>query len=387
MRRRGFAVRLAAVLMVIIWCCFPVMVTYAETTKDKLNQAEQDKKDSEKQLEDAQGDLAELEGQKTELQGKLSDLNSDLETAAANLEDLEAQVIAKNDDIEVAKADLEEAQRIADEQHASMLVRIRFMYEESDSTYLELLFSSKSFSDFLNKSEYIEKIEEYDRGKLEEYKEVCRQVEERKETLETELAQLEELKIAAGEEKDRVADLVASTESTIRSYSSQIEETEEAMLAIEAKIAEQNSSIEALKKQLEEEERLARLSAASAWRDISQVTFSENDRYLLANIIYCEAGNQCIEGQIAVGAVVINRMLSPAFPNTIEGVIYQKNQFSPVASGRFALALANNKATKRCYEAADRAMAGETTVENCLFFRTPIEGKAYRFQIQGHIFY
>ena len=122
------------------------------------------------------------------------------------------------------------------------------------------------------------------------------------------------------------------------------------------------------------------------WRDISEIQFEESDRYLLANLIYCEAGAEPYAGQLAVGAVVVNRVLSSVFPDTVVGVIYQKNQFSPVASGRLALALAENKATAACYKAADEAMAGQTNVGSCVFFRTPIPGLT-GIKIGGHIFY
>ena len=158
------------------------------------------------------------------------------------------------------------------------------------------------------------------------------------------------------------------------------------MLAYEQQLAEQNSSLQELQKQLEEERRLSALAARSAWRDISEISFADGDRYLLANLIYCEAGNQPYEGQVAVGAVVMNRVMSSVFPDTVVGVIYQNKQFSPVASGRLALALAEDHATAACYRAADEAMAGATTVGNCLFFRTPIEGLT-GIQIGGHIFY
>lgn len=116
------------------------------------------------------------------------------------------------------------------------------------------------------------------------------------------------------------------------------------------------------------------------------MTFAENDRYLLANLIYCEAGGEPYAGQVAVGSVVINRVLSSKFPDTVAGVIYQNRQFSPVASGRLALALGENRATEKCYKAADEAMSGVTNVGNCVFFRTPIEGLT-GISIGGHIFY
>ena len=152
------------------------------------------------------------------------------------------------------------------------------------------------------------------------------------------------------------------------------------------KAAEEEADIAALKKKLEEEIRMSKLAAQSKWRDISEVNFEEGDRYLLANLIYCEAGNQPYEGQVAVGAVVINRVLSSVYPDTVVGVIYQNKQFSPVGSGRLALALAEDRATDACYSAADAAMSGQTNVGTCVYFRTPIEGLS-GIQIGGHIFY
>jgi spore germination cell wall hydrolase CwlJ-like protein len=128
------------------------------------------------------------------------------------------------------------------------------------------------------------------------------------------------------------------------------------------------------------------LARQSKWRNISEVTFEEGDRYLLANLIYCEAGGEPYEGQVAVGAVVINRLLSSRYPDTVTGVIYQRKQFSPVQLGMLANALAVNKATASCYRAADEAMAGVSNVGNCLYFRTPIPGLT-GIAIGGHIFY
>jgi spore germination cell wall hydrolase CwlJ-like protein len=116
------------------------------------------------------------------------------------------------------------------------------------------------------------------------------------------------------------------------------------------------------------------------------VTFDEGDRRLLANLIYCEAGSEPYEGKVAVGAVVINRLLSSIYPNTVVGVIYQNKQFSPVNDGHLALALTYEKATADCYKAADEAMSGVTNVGQCVYFRTPIAGLE-GIRIGGHIFY
>ena len=211
-------------------------------------------------------------------------------------------------------------------------------------------------------------------------------IEETEARLIGEKEELDELRIEVEAEQSRFAGLVGQTSGKLSNYQHLMSEAEQEMLAYEQKLAEQNNNIAELQKQLEEERRLSLLAAQSAWRDISEISFAEGDRYLLANLIYCEAGNQPFEGQVAVGAVVMNRVMSSVFPDTVVGVIYQNKQFSPVASGRLALALAENYATPACYQAADQAMKGATTVGNCLFFRTPIEGLSGK-QIGGHIFY
>lgn len=373
--------------VVIFMSTMPMMSALAKSTQERLEEAQQQQQETQEQLDDTRDNLSSLEGQRNDLQEELSSLNDQLNEVRGNLEDLEADITAKEAEIEQTQTDLEAARQTELEQYESMKERIRFMYENGETTYLELLFTAKSFGDFLNKSEYIEQLEQYDRQKLLEYQETCQFIEEEEARLELELAELQELRLQAQEEQAKVGDLVALTAGNIAAYSDQISVTEAQMLEYEAQLAQGETNIAALKAQLEEEKRLAALAAASAKRDISQITFDENDRYLLANLIYCEAGGEPYAGQLAVGAVVMNRMLSSVFPDTMVGVIYANRQFSPVASGRLALALAENRATASCYQAADEAMSGVTNVDDCVFFRTPIDGITPRYVIGGHIFY
>ena len=187
-------------------------------------------------------------------------------------------------------------------------------------------------------------------------------------------------------EKGSVSTLVNQTIVNLAGKSDQMAIVEQEAFAYEQQIREQKENIARLQEKLEEEIALSRRAAQSTWRDISEVQFAEGDRYLLANLIFCEAGGEDYAGQVGVGAVVMNRVLSSVFPDSVVGVIYQSGQFSPVASGRLAAALAENKATESCYRAADAAMNGETNVGNCVFFRTPIPGLT-GISIGGHIFY
>lgn len=90
----------------------------------------------------------------------------------------------------------------------------------------------------------------------------------------------------------------------------------------------------------------------------------------MAAIIFCEAGNQPYSGKVAVGAVIMNRVESGRFPNTIQGVIYQRGQFTPAMTGKLARVLASGNIPSSCYEAARAALNGESPVGNALFFNT-----------------
>lgn len=112
-------------------------------------------------------------------------------------------------------------------------------------------------------------------------------------------------------------------------------------------------------------------------------TGSSDDTALLAALIYCEAGNQSYEGMVAVGAVVMNRVYSSSFPNSISEVIYQGGQFTPASSGSLSSALANG-VPSACYDAAVAAIGGENPVGGALYFNT---GSGKGMKIGDHQFY
>ena len=375
-----------ALTLAIALVSVPAGIVYATSTQEKLNQAQEDKKQTQSQLNETKENLEGLKEEKSNLEGKLADLNNKLTTVSNNLNDLEDQIANKQTEIEDTEEELAKAKETEENQYKSMKARIRFMYERSDYALLETLLGSGSLAEALNKADYVEQVAAYDRQKLEEYEATRIKIQEEEAKLKKEKEELDELHAQVKAEKKKYNSYVNQTASDIKMTSSQISDAEAQALAYEAQIKEQEANIEYLKKKLAEEQALSKLAAQSSWRDISEVTFEENDRYLLANLIYCEAGGEPYAGQLAVGAVVINRVLSSVYPNTLTGVIYQSYQFSPVGSGRLALALAQNKATKACYKAADEAMAGQTNVGNCVYFRTPIPGLT-GIQIGGHIFY
>ena len=357
----------------------------AETTSEKIKKAEQLKKVTEEQKKAVEDKKEDLEDTKQQLQDYLNKLNDELEAISDNLAEIEERISQKELEIIQTKLDIEAAKLEESRQYELMKRRLRVIYEKGDVSLFQAFVQTSNYSDFLNKAEYVSKLEEYDRKMFDVLVQQRKTVEEKEEILETEVEQLNELMDDAKAEKNKVSTLVNSTSGTIAATNGAISAAELEQRAYESEIKEQEANLAALKKQLEEEKALSERANRMAWSNASDLGFEGSDRELLACLIYCEAGNQPYIGQVAVGSVVVNRMRSAAFPNTMVGVIYQKRQFSPVASGRLATRLSLG-ATESCYRAADEAMAGVQPVGNCLFFRTVIP-QIKGTVIGGHVFY
>lgn len=363
-----------------------LVVSATSSTQQKINEVEENLQDLKGQRDEQVEELGKLQGEQKGLKRELNSLNEQLNQVVENLESLEQQIRDKEQEIVDTQAALEEAIATEEWQYECMVERARALYEMQEESYLNALLKENSIAGILNTADYIEKVAAYEKKKMDEYKNTRIYIEEQEARLWNEKNELDILKMQTETEKERVSGLIRGTANAIADYGDQIADAEQKARDVEEQIKKEEENLEYLKKKLEEEIALSKAAANAAWRDISEVSFSENDRYLLANLIYCEAGAEPYEGKLAVGSVVINRVLSAKFPDSMLGVIYQKKQFSPVASGRMELALATNKANEDCYRAADEAMSGVTNVGNCVFFRTPIPGLT-GISIGGHIFY
>lgn len=378
--------KIALWMAVVLFACSVPSFSYAVTTQDRLNEALKDKDEIKDRLDSKNDHIDDLKDTEAGLQSDLKDLNAQMTAVSSKLEELEGQIADKEEAIRITGEKIEEAKKTEAWQYDCMVKRIQYMYESGETDYLELLFSAQSFSDFLNYSDYFSAIADYDENMMAEYEATRQRIEEEEAKLLQEKADLDDLYLAAETEKNKVSSLISQTNSNIKKYGDKIATAEEEARAYEAELKKKEEDIETLKKIIEQEKALSAAAAKATWRDISEVTFADGDKKLLANIIYCEAGSEPYAGKLAVGAVVINRVLSSKYPDTVVGVIYQKSQFSPVASGRYELALAVDKANADCYKAAEEAMSGVTNVGSCLYFRTPIDGLT-GIAIGGHIFY
>ena len=116
-----------------------------------------------------------------------------------------------------------------------------------------------------------------------------------------------------------------------------------------------------------------------------EYTTDADTKMLLAALIQCEAGGEGYEGQLAVGAVVMNRVRSGAYPDSIHGVIYASGQFTPAMTGKLNSVYESGNISSSCIQAAEDAIAGVSNVGDLTHFRR--NNGREGLVIGNHVFY
>lgn len=416
MENKGELKYISTIVFSLLIIGFVICYTMVSKADPDMDDLESIKQENEEQLSSYQEDISGLDESKVSLENLVSGLNSELAVINKNINDLEKQISDKNSEIEKTEKELESAILIEQEQYEDMKLRIQFMYELCEDSYIEVFLSGGSIADSLNKIEYFSELTKYDRDMLEKYKQVQAEITKKEELLETEKQELEVLKANLESQKVLIREKINSTNEQIVMYASQIEDAEAKALEYEKKIEANVLAIEEESRRIEEEsileaERKERESREKASREQAsreeasrnehggneeETTSSQtqkpsyeaqaDDLDMLAALIECEAGDQSYYGMLCVGAVVMNRIASHRYPNTLYEVIYQPYQFTPVTvSGRFALVLARG-ANETCYKAAREVLEEGNIVGDWLFFRMN-DGSREGEIIGDHVFY
>lgn len=324
--------------------------------------------DTQDDLDAVNKQLDELRDKQNELNASYGELNEKLSASGEKLSSIEDSINEKQAEIDTANADIANMQSDIEKQYAAMKLRIQFMYENNNTTVLSTLLSAESLSDLLSKSEYIQQISNYDHRKMQELNDLLAALKDTQAKLEEEMSELVTLKDNAAREADNFATLLSQCQNEIDTTSQSISDAEALALEYEKKIEQ-----EMLERQRREMEAMqaAQNNSTSGTVDTDALNnvlknHTAEDVAMLAAIIECEAGNQSYEGKCAVGSVVVNRVADPRFANSISGVIYAPYQFSPVASGRFAIVLARG-ANAACTQAAVDVLNGYINI-NALYF-------------------
>ena len=183
----------------------------------------------------------DLKENKAAKESEVSSLQDQLTDIMSKLGDLEESLIEKGEEITKAEEDLKEAQEKEQEQYEAMKKRIKFMYEEGDTTALETLVTAENFSDLVNKAEYVQNVHTYDRKQLEEYIETKQQIADLKTTLEDEQKNMESMQAEYEDKESELSSTIESKKAEVADLDSQIQAAAEAAAA-EALAAQQQAA-------------------------------------------------------------------------------------------------------------------------------------------------
>jgi peptidoglycan hydrolase CwlO-like protein/3D (Asp-Asp-Asp) domain-containing protein len=260
-KKRFYGILAAALLAVTTVPC------YAATTQEKIDAAQQEKQQSETELQTTQERIAALESSKGESEAYLSELNQQLSDLAENLAQLQNDYEEKQTELERVQNELEEAKAQEEQQYEDMKLRIRYMYEHSTSTgVLEALFSADSFTEFLNRADNMSEITRYDREMLDKYEETKEQVEEKERQVQEERAAILKLQDESTEQQEQVQELYEATYNEIMAYAAELEGAQNEESALLQQIQQQEESLNALLAQAKQEEIAAQKAAEEAAR-------------------------------------------------------------------------------------------------------------------------
>ncbi len=330
-------------------------------------------------------EITDLESKTSTLNQQLGGINQEMvkisdEITSVNsqIEIIHSEILRTRDSLSIAQAD--ESQRYED-----MKSRIKYMYEVGNVSLLEMLFSADSMSDFLNKAEFIENISSYDRDMLLQLQSVREGIAEQEQTLLDQQASLEDLQTQL---QTRQTDLKVTAEATstdLAVFTAQLTtlREEEAKKAEEARKAEETRKAEEARREKEKPVSQPAVSTpvtntndSSEQKDPDNSTVvngsaanvSAGELDIFAAILECEA-MQDHDSLLAVATVIMNRLNSSTFPNTIKDVVYAQGQFEPVWTGRLDSVLSRG-ASNLSYQVAQEALSGArlSSVSDCYYF-------------------
>ncbi len=378
--------------------------TVRASSLDELEQqkqeTQQEAQDAKQELEDARERTDSLEEEAEALEGEYQSLNSRLQSVAGQISDTEEAIASTSQDIDDLNAQLTEAQQKAQIQYEDMKKRIQYMYENGSDSMLVSILSSGSIAEFVKRAEYAYSIARYDQQMLEEYDQLQQDIAAKTAELENKQTQLAAYQDTLSARRQEMDVLVNNAGASLSAKNEEVSAAQMSEEEFEAKIAE----LEAYEKQLDEQiadeqlrlaQQIAQEEQESGQKEDTSGAlegYTQSDLTLMAAIIQAEADNQSYKGKLAVGSVVMNRVKSSKFPNTVSGVIYQKNQFAPVNDGHLALILERGP-NETCYRAARQVLEGYRNVEYLFFWTVDLANErniwdiTYGVVIGDHYFY
>lgn len=244
--KKGF-IRFISIMTALTLFVVVVEPVRATTISDLQKQ----KEENEKQLENINGQISDYKDAQADLDDEIEELDAEMVSLLTDINLIEEAIADKEEEIAQTQMDYDAAVATKDEQYESMKVRIKFMYERGDTSYLQLFTESLSISDMINKTHYVEELYEYDRKLLEEYQATVEQVAALQDKLEEEKSELQTSKYELVEEQTYMEEVLADKKEEYENYTVVLAKAKQEAAAYTTKIKQETAQI----RKLEEEER------------------------------------------------------------------------------------------------------------------------------------
>ena len=241
--------KFTSLILILILALSTTHTAYATSVSDlqKQRQAkENEKKGTQGQLDSLNDQINDLSGEKEDVEAQISGLTSQIAEIMASVSLLEDEIADTEEQIKQAQKDYDAAKEKEDAQYRAMKKRIQYLYEKGETSYIELLMAAKSWSDMLNKAEYVQEIYTYDRNMLDDYAATVKQVAALKESLEEQKSELQAAEYELEQEKASLQESLDEQKAIAADYDVQLAKAKQEAAAYKAKIKQQNAEIQKL---------------------------------------------------------------------------------------------------------------------------------------------
>ena len=246
-----FVIGMSLTMMILV--VEPVCATTISDLEKEKQELEEQKKEAEnKQSEEQEklntisGEIDTMQGEADDVAGEIEEIDAALVETIASVEMIEEDIGEKETQIEETTVEYEAALATEQEQYESMKLRVKFMYEKGETTYLQLLLESQSLSDMVNKADYFEKLYAYDRKMLEEYQLARETTQTLKEQLEGEMAELEAQQHELEEEKASLETMLTEKQAAYEDYELMLAKAKQEAAVYKANVEKQTAEIRRL---------------------------------------------------------------------------------------------------------------------------------------------
>lgn len=214
----------------------------ATTISDLENQIQQNKDELDKLYDQ----IDDMESAQEVLEEEIADINAEMINLMTSIGLLEDNIAQKEVDIAAAEIEYQNALETEQNQYAEMLIRIQFMYEQGDSNLLSMILGADSFSDMINKADYIEQLYSYDRQQLKVYQETTVKVDEMKTNLELEKAQLLTEKASLAQQELELDTILTKKKAEVANYEAMLKDAQKEAKKFKDKIKQEQKELEKL---------------------------------------------------------------------------------------------------------------------------------------------